>query len=274
MSQAGSTAFVGFRYLFGLIDYKWGFTLVAPLWNTFLLLVALLVLTAFLARRHFLPLIGIGFLLASFLPKVLDYGYVAFIPVAILILLDRRWYGWIIPVPWRFYHLALSLSAAMALLYLFVFVQLSVLAGTHLVAGHSLDSSSGKLHELIVAPSSSSGLKKDDVVAFNSLSSPSLIVFGGQDIVFAGLGAASPVPAKDDLAYRYERMFNRVIRFYVAQQTYPYLKSDLAKVVWIGQQPFDLIADDWSSQHTLLESLIRPRHLANDYRTALYRRRE
>jgi hypothetical protein len=279
-SRGGSTAFVGLRYLFDLIQYKWGFTLVAPLWNTFLLgtsslfLAALLARRHLLSRRHLLALLAVAILMSRLLPIVLDYGFVPFIPVVLLVLLDRKRCGWLSVLSWTPWRLILSLSAFMAMLYLFVFVQLAVLSASHLVSGHSLTASRAKLHELISAQGSSSVLGRNDVVAVNSLSKPSLIVFGGQDVGITGLGPASQTPTNDDLAQRYERMFDRVIKYYVIQQSFPFLSADLAKVVWLGRQPFDLVGHEWSSEHTLLESLIRPRQLATDYRFALYRRRE
>lgn len=277
----GSTAFTGLRYLFNVATYKWGFTLIAPLWNTFLLLFFGVCLAALVARRHLfrplhiLALVVFALVFSKVLPVALDYTLVPFIPAAALVLLDRKGHGWLFDAPWLSRRIVQWPLALFAILYAYVFVQLAVLAGSRMAAGDSLSATRARLHQLISAngnlPSPSG---KPAVVAVNSLSQPSFIVLGGENLAVTALGPASFSPNKDSLAQRYEAMFNREIRFYVTEQKFPFLSGDIPKVVWLGQQPFDLVGHHWSSQYSLLERLVRPRQIAGDYRFALYRRRE
>lgn len=272
---AGESAHFAGHYLFEIVRYKWGFTFVVPLWNLFILAMLSLGLVTVLVGRHYVLLFVLAIFSSGFLPVALDYGYAPFIPLAILVLIRRNWYLSTFSVSWLSYRLVLFLSTVMALLYLFVLLEYGIVAASHLSSGSPLAASRTFLHGLMASPSSSLAVADRDVVAFDPLSKPSLIVLGSGEHDLVGIGAdPSSAGSGEGLAQRYERMFNRVIRYYLLPQKYPFLKSDLPQFVWIGGRRFDLVDSSWSQKETTLQKLIRPRDLSADYRFALYRRRE
>ncbi|AFY28431.1 hypothetical protein Cyagr_1253 [Cyanobium gracile PCC 6307] len=271
--QTGSMAFDSRKFLFGFWAYRWGFTIIAPLWNLFTIF-ALGVSAWALARlRYFLPLVFGMIVIMLATPRMLDYGFLPFLPLALCGLCYRNAYISVADKWLPDQRFLLKLASIWSLLFAYVMVAwlvISIHPGVHF---HSAATSRLALEQWLPRE-----LREDGSVAvgYQGLHRPNPIVLLDPKIhaIDIRIRPEQRVQAsRSEMAKleRYENATGAKVEYYLFQQKYPFLRADLPSVLSIGGRVFHLIDDNWTDSYSPIEKLVRPRDLPNDFRLALFR---
>jgi hypothetical protein len=270
----GGTTYGTSHYFIRLAVYGWGVAQVAPLWNSLTLVLLSIILTTLVIRRRLFVLVIAALFLMRYGSAMNEYSYISFLPLSLLLVIDRGWYQRFVLcrlVPHRAALVSLSIVASV---YLLVFMGYATVAIQQASQGPSLSASRAKLQQVIGSPQQA-GMWPDpkQAIAYNENSGHSFIPFGDAGAGFiAGNQATEKQNDPDDLLVRYQKIFERKISWYILPQRFPFLKRDLSPIVWVAGAPFKLTYDNWSDHFSTLEKMVRPRNLPDGYRFALYRR--
>jgi hypothetical protein len=269
----GRTAFDSKKFLFGFRTYQWGFSLVAPLWNLVTLFAVGLSAWALVRRRLFLPLaVGIA-VISLAASRMLDYGFLPFLPLALCGLCHRETYlslGHIWPPK---HGNALKIASIWALLFAYVmgaWLAVSINMGQHF---HAASLSRRSLAEWLPGE-----LVHDRSIAvgYKGLARPSPLVLLDPRI------HAIEIPLNRDAVGRwssgaipdlelYESKQGTKLKYYILPQKYPFLRKDLPACLTINGRIFQLMHDNWTDSVPEFEERLRPRDLPDDFRFALFR---
>jgi len=259
----GGTAFLGYKFLFGFTNYKWGFTHLAPLWNIALLFFITLGLLKLVRSKSYVLITICAGLILILTPKLLDYGYNVFLPLCLLICLDKRSFLTLRLPAWLTYNKMLIAVTAWAFLYLYVILSYTVLASGISFKPELASSARVKLDQQLHIAGFS---KKGSIVAYDSITRPSLAPLSDGSLNYAFI-------SKDNSnLHWYEKLTGKSFDFFIIPQTYPNLQKDVPKHVMVNKQKYELIFEDWAHSKTPIENLLWPKDISQDYRFALYKR--
>jgi hypothetical protein len=265
----GGSTFLGYKYIFGITQYKWGFSLVSPLWNLAFLFSISFVFLMLLHSKKYLVMSLLALLTYIFSARLLDYGYSIFLPLSLLICLDKKSYVMLRLPSWLSFSRVLILIAAWASLYLYVFLSYAALA-------------SGIGFKPYLASSARSELGRQLRFA-GYKSNRSLVVYNGTKPSWSAVTDGSTGYVVFDSIYSqiaknsaslalYEKSTGRSLEFYVLPQIYPLHSKDLKHEIVLDKYKLQLIYDNWSDSSTPLERFLLPYGISQDFRFALYKR--
>ena len=265
----GGSAFLGYKYIFGILQYKWGFSLVSPLWNLAFLLSLFLVFLSLLRSKKYLVISLLVFLLYIFSARLLDYGYSVFLPLSLLLCLDRKSFLMLRLPSWLSFPRILILVAAWASLYFYVFLSYASLASGIGFKPYLASSARNELGRQLRFAGYKSIIS---LVAYNGTKPSWSSVTDGSTgyVVFDSFYGTI---AKDSASLElYEKSTGRKLEFYVLPQIYPLYRKDLQNDIVIDNYKFKLIYDNWSNSSASLERFLSPYGISQDFRFALYKR--
>jgi len=265
----GGSTFLGYKYIFGITQYKWGFSLVSPLWNLAFLFSISFAFLLLLHSKKYLVMSLLALLTYIFSARLLDYGYSIFLPLSMLICLDKKSYVMLRLPSWLSFSRVLILIAAWASLYLYVFLSYAALA-------------SGIGFKPYLASSARSELGRQLRFA-GYKSNRSLVVYNGTKPSWSAVTDGSTGYVVFDSIYGqiaknsaslalYEKSTGRNLEFYVLPQIYPLHSKDLKHEIVLDKYKLQLIYDNWSDSSTPLERFLLPYGISQDFRFALYKR--
>jgi hypothetical protein len=265
----GGSTFLGYKYIFGITQYKWGFSLVSPLWNLAFLFSISFAFLMLLHSKKYLVMSLLALLTYIFSARLLDYGYSIFLPLSLLICLDKKSYVMLRLPSWLSFSRVLILVAAWASLYLYVFLSYAALA-------------SGIGFKPYLASSARSELGRQLRFA-GYKSNRSLVVYNGTKPSWSAVTDGSTGYVVFDSIYGqiaknsaslalYEKSTGRNLEFYVLPQIYPLHSKDLKHEIVLDKYKLQLIYDNWSDSSTPLERFLLPYGISQDFRFALYKR--
>ncbi|MCC7278856.1 MAG: hypothetical protein IT487_11155 [Chromatiaceae bacterium] len=263
---SSSVAFDFSSHLFRFhpLDVK-GISLDAPLWNVFVLATAALAAFTLLRRKKWIGLAIFTALMLYCVPRLTDYGYVAFFPCILLFFIGRLFP----PVPRlpspKGKEAILRLLMVLACIYALVFVRTTALAWVHVARGPSMAETRSQLTNL----GAMAWIDQPIAVVFNGLTRPSFIVFGdGGERFISGRAEFSPQGAVDPDLVAYSDKFHRPIEFFIYPQPY---RGHAPDVLFVGRERCELVYDGWTMEPPRLFG-INLRGQMPGYQFALYRR--
>jgi hypothetical protein len=269
----GQTAFDSKKFLFGFWPYRWGFTLIAPLWN-FVTMIALgLSAWALARRRFFLPLtVGIAVITIA-APRMLDYSILPFLPLALCGLCHRQTYLSLGQI-WSLNHcIALKITSIWAILFAYVlgaWLAESISAGKHFNAAFASRRFLAELlpRELLY--------DRSIAVGYQGLARPSPLVLLNPRIhaieilVHVGPGGYWSSDGKNELK-SYQNKQGTKIQYFIFPQKFPFLTKDLPVCIAIDGRTFRLIKSNWTDSRSAFARKVLPRDLPDNFRFALFR---
>jgi hypothetical protein len=263
---AGQTKINFMWLLSGIHKYIFGFTFIAPAWNT---VVIILILAGSLwlwrSKRSWTPLLFVFIAMIYFIPKMGDYSYAPFIPLGMALLLRQsgssgcsilfsHWLPKLILTAFSSSYVLILLSYLAISIYVPRF-QLSPLlsrqAFTNTTTGKELRS----------------GLS---AVGFTSITWPSMVLLGDASPYFASFNP-SLNSTSDQSIEEYENKTKTKVLWFVYPQTMTKFNAVPPVNIFVGKNRYTLTKDMWIDP-TFVDSILIPKHITNRNNFAIYRR--
>jgi hypothetical protein len=219
--------------------------------------------------KKYLVISLLALLLYIFSARLLDYGYSVFLPLSLLLCLDRKSFLMLRLPSWLSFPRILILVTAWASLYVYVFLSYAALASGIDFKPYLASSARSELgRQLRFA-----GYKSNISLVVYNVTKPSLsaLTDGSTSYVYFDsiYGTISKYSASPDL---YEKSTGRNLEFYILPQIYPFYRKDLPNKIVLDKYKFQLIYDNWSNSSAPLERFLLPYGISQDFRFALYKR--
>ena len=265
----GGAVFLGYKYIFGITQYKWGFSLISPLWNLAFLFSLSLVFLFLLRSKSYLVIGLLALSMYLFSPRLLDYGYSVFLPLSLIICLDRKSFLMLRLPSWFSFPKTLILVTAWASLYLYVFLSYLALASGIGFKPYLASSARSELGRQL----SLAGYEKNrSLVVYNGTKPSWSAVADGSTgyVVFDSIYGRLAVNSASLTLY--EKSTGRNLEFYILPQIFPFYRWNLPNEIVLDDYKFQLIYNNWSDLSAPLERILSPSGISQDFRFALYKR--
>jgi hypothetical protein len=264
-----SQATVNFEgLLLRLRGYRFGFTLIAPLWNVLVLfLVALGGIWLWRSKRSITSMLLFALSAAVFNEKMCDYGYSCFIPFALgLYLLESSGRASL-----RSSESSLRLVNIGLLLVSSAYVLVLVSYVTTAMTVPRVELSAAEAQRRFnISPAGQALASGLSAVGFPSLTTPSMVILGDASAKFVSFNPSLD-PSSDKALADYEAKTGLTVDWIVYPQTFTKENIRPPETVYVGPGKFILVDSNWISP-LRVDFLLRPGHLTNRNNFAIYQR--
>jgi hypothetical protein len=239
-----------------------GFNRNMPLYNILVVVVFAVCLGLMLRARSWVFLLVFLGLAIYLCPKVQHYGYMAFVPMLAICMVDERG-AWLEALGRGRKWLALA-TKILASVYVFIFLRILILFFIHLGSGMSLPDAKSALATLTKDRDA-----KRERIGFLWLHNPSFVVLSPLPEFLLAVEPSLIEKGEDGFLAKYEKQSGQIVRYVVVPEL-GHLASAPDKI-GKGDQEFSLVFDSWVHQKAELFGL-KVGGILPGYQFALYER--
>ena len=265
---------------------RWGYSLASPLANLVYVATFLVLTLELFARRKYFSLSIIVVVFCWSIRTMGDYGYVSFIPLALIWMVDSQELSKLHIFSRIDKKIVFKIGLALSGLYLYMFLVYFIIGINNFNNSSTLPAAINFLKTYSDnKPDKIKSLLSSQPIGYSEVIQPSLVALSDAKLDLITLSADSGeksiagIPLKGDGSQpigwfkKYESTSGSKVNYYFHPQRYPYLPKDLPKTISIDDQPFDLTDNSWNTNYSIVEHLPLPGVMPASYGIAIYERR-